>query len=130
MVRIELQHTQRRETFSPEPTLQHAAVCAPFRKGLQPCLTDAVENGFCEGSPASVLLEAKYGGLEVSEVKRLNGLESTNAKLKKLLADAMLDRPVRPHCTHRFEPAIVLVWEAIAIGVAFPGPGQWIASTQ
>src|ERR1700722_9625385 len=32
MVRIELQHTQRRETFSPEPTLQHAAVCAPFRK--------------------------------------------------------------------------------------------------
>ena len=32
MVRIELQHAQRRETFSPEPTLQHAAVCASFRK--------------------------------------------------------------------------------------------------
>src|ERR1700720_3705664 len=32
MVGIELQHSQRRETFLPEPTLQHAAVCAPFRK--------------------------------------------------------------------------------------------------
>jgi len=35
--------------------------------------------------------KAKYGGLEVSEAKRLKGLESENAKLKKLLADAMLD---------------------------------------
>jgi hypothetical protein len=31
------------------------------------------------------------GGLEVSEAKRLRGLESENGKLKKLLADAMLD---------------------------------------
>ena len=35
--------------------------------------------------------KAKYGGLEVSEAKRLKGLESENARLKKLLADAMLD---------------------------------------
>ena len=35
--------------------------------------------------------KAKYGGLEVSEAKRLKGLETENAKLKKLLADAMLD---------------------------------------
>jgi putative transposase len=35
--------------------------------------------------------KAKCGGLEVSEAKRLKGLESENAKLKKLLADAMLD---------------------------------------
>jgi putative transposase len=34
---------------------------------------------------------AKYGGQEVSKAKRLKGLESENAKLKKLLADAMLD---------------------------------------
>jgi putative transposase len=34
---------------------------------------------------------AKYGGLDVSEAKRLKGLESENAKLKKLLADVMLD---------------------------------------
>jgi hypothetical protein len=35
--------------------------------------------------------KAKYGGLEFSEARRLEGLESENAGLKKLLADAMLD---------------------------------------
>ena len=35
--------------------------------------------------------KAKYGGLEVSEVKRLRALEDENGKLKWLLADAMLD---------------------------------------
>jgi putative transposase len=35
--------------------------------------------------------KAKYGGLEVSEAKRLKALEDENSKLKKLLADAMLD---------------------------------------
>jgi Transposase len=32
--------------------------------------------------------KAKYGGLEVSEAKRLKGLESENARLKKLLAES------------------------------------------
>ncbi|KZX54471.1 transposase [Erythrobacter sp. HI00D59] len=36
--------------------------------------------------------KAKYGGLEVSEAGRLKHLESENAKLKRLRADAMLDR--------------------------------------
>lgn len=35
--------------------------------------------------------KAKYGGLEVSEVRRLKELESENAKLKKLLAEVHLD---------------------------------------
>jgi putative transposase len=35
--------------------------------------------------------KSKYGGLEVSEPKRLPALEAENAKLKRLLADAMLD---------------------------------------
>lgn len=35
--------------------------------------------------------KARYGGLEVSEAKRLKALEDENAKLKKLLAEAMLD---------------------------------------
>ena len=35
--------------------------------------------------------KAKYGGLEVSEAKRLRSLEDENAKLKRLLAEAMLD---------------------------------------
>ena len=35
--------------------------------------------------------KAKYGGLEVSEAKRLRTLEEENAKLKRMLAEAMLD---------------------------------------
>ena len=34
---------------------------------------------------------AKYGGLEVSEAKRLKQLEEESARLKKLVADLMLD---------------------------------------
>jgi putative transposase len=35
--------------------------------------------------------KAKYGGMDVSEAKRLKALEAENAKLKRLYADAMLD---------------------------------------
>jgi putative transposase len=35
--------------------------------------------------------KAKYGGMDVSDAKRLKQLEEENAKLKKLLADSMLD---------------------------------------
>jgi putative transposase len=35
--------------------------------------------------------KAKYGGLDVSDAKRLRSLEDENAKPKKLLAEAMLD---------------------------------------
>jgi putative transposase len=35
--------------------------------------------------------KAKFGGLEVSEAKRLKTLEDENTRLKRLLADAMLD---------------------------------------
>jgi putative transposase len=35
--------------------------------------------------------KAKFGGMEVAEARKLRALEDENAKLKKLLADAMLD---------------------------------------
>ena len=35
--------------------------------------------------------KAKYGGLDVSEARRLKALEEENRKLKKLLAEQMLD---------------------------------------
>jgi putative transposase len=35
--------------------------------------------------------KAKYGGLDVSEAKRLRSLEDENRRLKKLLAETMLD---------------------------------------
>ena len=34
---------------------------------------------------------SRYGGMEVSDVRKLRELEAENAKLKKLLAEAMLD---------------------------------------
>ena len=39
-------------------------------------------------------LKAKYGGMEVSEAARPKALEDENAKLKRLLADTMLDRAI------------------------------------
>jgi putative transposase len=35
--------------------------------------------------------KSKFGGMDVSEAKRLKRLQDENGKLKKLLADAMLD---------------------------------------
>jgi len=35
--------------------------------------------------------KAKYGGMEVSDAKRLKALEDENRRLKKLLAESMLD---------------------------------------
>jgi putative transposase len=35
--------------------------------------------------------KAKFGGMDVSDARRLKALEEENAKLKKLLADSMLD---------------------------------------
>jgi len=36
--------------------------------------------------------KARYGGMDVSEAKRLRSLEEENRKLKKLLAESMLDQ--------------------------------------
>lgn len=38
--------------------------------------------------------KAKFGGMDVSDARKLKTLESENARLKKLLADAMLDNSV------------------------------------
>jgi putative transposase len=40
------------------------------------------------------LWRGKFGGMEVSDAKRLKALEAENAKLKKLLAEAMLEKEV------------------------------------
>ena len=49
-------------------------------------------HGFSEAS--YYLWRSKYGGMDVSDAKRLKALESENARLKKLLAEAMLDNAV------------------------------------
>ena len=46
-------------------------------------------------SPATFYkLKAKFGGLEVSDARRLRQLEDETLKLKRLLAEAMLDNTV------------------------------------
>lgn len=42
-------------------------------------------------SPTFYKWKAKYGGMEVSEARRLKVLEDENARLKKLLAESMLN---------------------------------------
>ena len=46
-------------------------------------------------SPATFYkLKSKYGGMDLSDAKRLKALEGENAKLKHLLADTLLDNVV------------------------------------
>lgn len=46
-------------------------------------------------SPATFYkLKARFGGMDLSDAKRLKQLEEENAKLKRLLADTMLDNVV------------------------------------
>jgi len=42
-------------------------------------------------SPTFYKWKAKYGGMDVSEARKLKALEDENARLKRMLADAMLD---------------------------------------
>ncbi len=49
-------------------------------------------HGFSEGS--FYAWRSKFGGMDVSDAKRLKALETENARLKKLLAEAMLENEV------------------------------------
>lgn len=49
-------------------------------------------HGFSDAS--YYLWRRKFGGLEVSDAKRLKMLEQENARLKKLLAEALLEQAV------------------------------------
>jgi len=49
-------------------------------------------------SPATFYkMKAKYGGMDLSNAKRLKQLEDENARLKRLVADVMLDNVVLKH---------------------------------
>ena len=49
-------------------------------------------HGFSQGS--FYAWRSKFGGMDVSDAKRLKALESENARLKKLLAESMLENEV------------------------------------
>jgi len=50
------------------------------------------KHGFSDAS--FYLWRGKYGGMELSDAKRLKALETENARLKKLLAESMLENEV------------------------------------
>ena len=50
------------------------------------------KHGFSE--PSYYAWRNKYGGMDVSDAKRLKGLELENTRLRKLLADALLENEV------------------------------------
>lgn len=50
----------------------------------------ARKHGFAEGT--FYTWRSKFGGMDVSDAKRLRDLEAENAKLKRLLADEMLEK--------------------------------------
>lgn len=50
------------------------------------------KHGFSEAS--YYLWRSKFGGMDVSDAKRLKALESENARLKKLLAETLLETEV------------------------------------
>ena len=50
------------------------------------------KHGFSEAS--YYLWRSKFGGMDVSDAKRLKALESENARLKKLLAESMLENEI------------------------------------
>ena len=50
----------------------------------------ARRHGFAEGTLYT--WKSKFGGMEVSDAKRLRELEAENSKLKKLLAESLLDQ--------------------------------------
>lgn len=50
------------------------------------------EHGFSEAS--YYLWRSKFGGMHVSDAKRLKALEIENARLKRLLAESMLESEI------------------------------------
>ncbi len=59
----------------------------------------ARRHGFSDAS--FYLWRSKFGGMDVSDAKRLKALESENARLKKLLAESMLENEVSREALRR-----------------------------
>ena len=57
------------------------------------------EHGFSEAS--YYLWRSKFGGMNVSDAKRLKELETENARLKKLLAESLLENEVTREALRR-----------------------------
>ena len=63
------------------------------------CADPCRKHGMSEGT--FYAWKAKYGGLDVSQARKLKVLEDENVRLKKLLAEAMLDNAVLKDLTSK-----------------------------
>lgn len=75
----------KRKRFSEE---QIIAILREHEAGVA---TAALCRKYGMSSASLYAWKAKYGGMEVSDAKKLKALEDENRKLKKLLAESMLD---------------------------------------
>ena len=78
----------RKSRFTEE---QIIAILAEQERGMatsEVCRTHGISEG------TFYKWKAKFGGMQVSDAKKLKSLETENARLKRLLADAMLDNVV------------------------------------
>lgn len=82
----------------PGAVRRNSACCQSARSGwFTPDLIEfaqlMVDEGYSHGISSATFYawKAKFGGMEPSEAKRLKALEDENGKLKRLLAEAMLD---------------------------------------
>jgi len=78
----------KRSRFSEE---QIIAILREHEAGVK---TDEVCRKHGISSATLYKWKAKYGGMEVSDARRLKALEEENSKLKKLLAETMLDNAI------------------------------------
>jgi putative transposase len=78
----------KRSRFSEE---QIIAILREHEAGVK---TDEVCRKHGISSATFYKWKAKYGGMDVSDARRLKALEEENSKLKKLLAETMLDNAI------------------------------------
>ena len=78
----------KRSRFSEE---QIIAILREHEAGVK---TDEVCRKHGISSATFYKWKAKYGGMDVSDARRLKALEDENSKLKKLLAETMLDNAI------------------------------------
>ena len=78
----------KRSRFSEE---QIIAILREHEAGVK---TDEVCRNHGISSATFYKWKAKYGGMDVSDARRLRALEDENSKLKKLLAETMLDNAI------------------------------------
>ena len=79
---------ERRAIGRPSPELEHEATVVVAQVGERP-----LDHAFGQRHPGRDVLR-QYGGLKISQVKRIKDIERENTRLKKAVADLTLDKVI------------------------------------